>query len=300
MVGTHEKSDTAPVGTSSPPAIDWHADAVATTALGSTVAMGSTHSTPCSWAGRLAREDEMTDWTSEFIQRDRATHPPAFAPDYKTTYLRSPRNALLSLQNSLSEVTGPLFAGDEIGPLDNDLIRNYAKDGEAIGERIIVHGRVADENDRPVPNTLVEFWQANAGGRYRHKNDNYLAPLDPNFGGCGRTISDDNGIYYFRTIKPGPYPWRNFVNSWRPAHIHFSIFGLGFAQRLITQMYFEGDPLLASDPMFLMIPDREAAGRLVAALDVNAGMPLDTLAYRFDIVLRGRWATRFESKLQGR
>jgi protocatechuate 3,4-dioxygenase, beta subunit len=242
----------------------------------------------------------MTDWTSEFLQRDRAIHPPAFAPDYKTTYLRSPRNPLLSLQNSLSEVTGPLFAGDEIGPLDNDLIRNFAKDGEAIGERIIVHGRVADENDRPVPNTLVEFWQANAGGRYRHKNDNYLAPLDPNFGGCGRTITDDKGYYYFRTIKPGPYPWRNFVNSWRPAHIHFSIFGVGFAQRLITQMYFEGDPLLAKDPMFLMIPDRAAAGRLVAALDVNAAVPLDSLTYRFDIVLRGRWATLFESKLQGR
>ena len=151
------------------------------------------------------------------------------------------------LQNSLSEVTGPIFRPDELGPLDNDLILNYAKDGEPIGERIIVHGHVRDENGRGVPNTLVEFWQANAGGRYRHVNDRYLAPIDPNFGGCGRTLTDEQGYYAFRTVKPGAYPFRNFVNSWRPAHIHFSVFGTGFAQRLITQMYFEGDPLIRHD-----------------------------------------------------
>ena len=184
---------------------------------------------------------------SEFFQRDRSIHPPAFTPIYKSTALRSPRIPLWSLQNSLSEVTGPAFRPDELGPLDNDLILNYAKDGEPIGERIIVHGHVLDENGRPVPNTLVEFWQANAGGRYRHVNDRYLAPIDPNFGGCGRTITDEQGYYAFRTIKPGAYPFRNYVNSWRPAHIHFSIFGSGFAQRLITQMYFEGDPLIAHD-----------------------------------------------------
>jgi len=206
---------------------------------------------------------------------------------------------LWSLQNSLSEVTGPVFGQDELGPLDNDLILNYAKDGQPIGERIIVHGHVHDENGRAVPRTLVEFWQANAGGRYRHRNDHYIAPIDPNFGGCGRTLTDDQGYYFFRTIKPGPYPWRNYVNSWRPAHIHFSVFGSGFAQRLITQMYFEGDPLIWKDAMIKIIPDEDAIRRLIAPLDLNASIPLDTLAYRFDIVLRGRWSTLFENRLQG-
>jgi protocatechuate 3,4-dioxygenase beta subunit len=232
------------------------------------------------------------DWESEFFQRDRSIHPPALTPEYKTSVLRSPRQPLLSLQNSLSEVTGPMFGENELGPLDNDLILNYAKGGDAIGERIIVHGQVRDESGRPVPNTLLEFWQANAGGRYRHKNDRYIAP-------CGRTISNDDGEYWFRTIKPGPYPFRNYVNSWRPAHIHFSVFGTGFVQRLITQMYFEGDPLLAKDVIFQMIPDRDAASRLVAPIDLNATVPLDTLAYRFDIILRGRRSTLFENKLQG-
>ncbi|WP_298957466.1 protocatechuate 3,4-dioxygenase subunit beta [uncultured Methylobacterium sp.] len=235
----------------------------------------------------------------EFLQRDRGIHPPAFTPDYKTSVLRSPRAALISLENSLSEVTGPTFGHSEIGPLDNDLILNYARDGEPIGERILVHGHVRDENGRGVPHTLVEFWQANAGGRYRHRNDRYLAPIDPNFGGCGRTITDENGYYYFRTIKPGAYPWRNFLNSWRPAHIHFSVFGSGFAQRLITQMYFEGDPLIRHDPMILGIPDPAAAERLIAPLDLSAALPLDMLAYQFDIVLRGRQQTLFENKLQG-
>ncbi len=239
------------------------------------------------------------DREGEFFQRDRNIHPPALTPAYKSTVLRSPRMPLLSLQNSLSEVTGPVFGHNELGRLDNDLILNYAKDGEPIGERIIVHGHVRDETGRPVPNILVEFWQANAGGRYRHKNDTYIAPIDPNFGGCGRTISDSDGGYQFRTVKPGPYPFRNYVNSWRPAHIHFSIFGTGFAQRLITQMYFQGDPLLAQDVMFRSIPDEKAAARLVAPLDLNASVPLDSLAYRFDIVLRGQRSTWFENKLHG-
>ena len=164
----------------------------------------------------------------EFMQRDRSRQPPAFTPDYKSTTLRSPRLALWSLQNSLSEVTGPVFGPDELGPADNDLILNYARDGEPIGERTIVHGRVLDENARPVSGALLEVWQANAGGRYRHRNDTYLAPIDPNFGGCGRMITGDDGYYQFRTVKPGAYPFRNFVNSWRPAHIHFSLFGSGF------------------------------------------------------------------------
>lgn len=239
----------------------------------------------------------------EFIQRDRDQHPPAYAPVYKSSVLRSPRLALLSLQNSLSEITGPRFGPGsllgQLGPRDNDLILNYSQGGEAIGERTVVHGRVLDENGRGVPDTLVEVWQANAGGRYRHRNDTYLAPIDPDFGGCGRMITDAEGRYVFRTIKPGAYPFRNFVNSWRPAHIHFSVFGTGFVQRLVTQMYFEGDPLIPRDSILNTIPDPAARQRLVAALDMNAAVPLDALAYRWDIVLRGRRSTVFENKLQG-
>jgi protocatechuate 3,4-dioxygenase beta subunit len=236
---------------------------------------------------------------AEFFQRDRTLQPPGLTPFYKTSVLRSPRLALLSLQNSLSEVTGPVFGHNELGALDHDLILNYAKSGEPIGERTIVHGRVLDENGRGVPNALVEVWQANAGGRYRHKNDTYLAPIDPNFGGCGRMLTDDQGRYVFRTVKPGAYPFSNHVNSWRPAHIHFSLSGHGFVQRLITQMYFEGDPLIAKDSILNTIPDPGARQRLVASLDMNEAVPLDSLAYRFDIVLRGSRSTVFENKLHG-
>lgn len=237
---------------------------------------------------------------AEFYQRDRERHPPALTPDYKTSVMRSPRAALISLQQSVSEITGPVFGHNDIDPIDNDLIHNYAKDGEsAIGERIIMHGRVLDENGRPVPNTLVEAWQANAGGRYRHKKDTYLAPVDPNFGGCGRTITDENGYYFFRTVKPGAYPWRNWVNNWRPAHIHLSVFGTSFSQRLITQCYFEGDPLIAKCPIVKTIPTQDGIDSLVAALDLNATVPLDSIAYRFDIVLRGRRSTLFENRLEG-
>ena len=238
-------------------------------------------------------------WGDEFMERDRGLHPLALTPEYKTSVLRSPRIPLWSLQNSLSEVTGPRFGPDELGPLDHDLILNYARGGEPIGERTVVHGHVRDENGRAVPGALVEVWQANAGGRYRHQNDSYLAPIDPNFGGCGRMLTDAEGYYVFRTVKPGAYPFRNRVNSWRPAHIHFSLSGMGFAQRLITQMYFEGDPLIAHDQILGTLPDRDAVGRLVARLDLGAAVPLDSLAYRFDIVLRGRRQTVFENKLQG-
>ena len=235
----------------------------------------------------------------EFFQRDRRQQPAAFTPDYKSTMLRSPRLALWSLQNSLSEVTGPVFGHDELGPRDHDLILNYAKTGEPIGERTLIHGRVVDENARPVPGALVEVWQANAGGRYRHRNDTYIAPIHPNFGGCGRTRTDATGYYVFRTVKPGAYPFRNYVNSWRPAHVHFSLSGPGFAQRLITQMYFEGDPLIPMDAILGTIPDPAARQRLVAKLDLNHSVPLDSLCYRFDIVLRGRRAPVVENKLHG-
>ncbi|WP_272008807.1 protocatechuate 3,4-dioxygenase subunit beta [Roseovarius sp. ZX-A-9] len=235
----------------------------------------------------------------ELHQRDRSWHPPAFAPDYKSSTTRAPRQALLSLRGTASELTGPTFGHGDIDPLDNDLLRNYAHTGDPIGERIIVHGRVLDENARPVQHTLVEIWQANAGGRYRHKKDSYLAPVDPNFGGCGRVLTDADGCYAFRTVKPGAYPWRNGVNSWRPAHIHFSVFGTAFAQRLITQMYFEGDQLIALCPIVNAVPDARAIEQLIAALDMNASVPLDSIAYRFDIVLRGHRATYFENRPEG-
>jgi protocatechuate 3,4-dioxygenase beta subunit len=238
--------------------------------------------------------------TGPFFQRDLNWHPKALTPGYKTSVLRSPQKALISLDNTISEITGPVFGHDMLGEMDNDLTLNYAKPGEsAIGERIIVHGHVLDERGKGVPGVLVEFWQANAGGRYRHKKDGYLAPLDPNFGGCGRTITDEDGFYTLRTIKPGPYPWPNNVNDWRPSHIHFSIFGQGFAQRLITQMYFEGDPLIDLCPIVNTINDREAVDRLVAPLDMNNTIPMDARAYKFDIVLRGRRSTLFENRMEG-
>jgi len=238
--------------------------------------------------------------TGAFFPRDRQWHPPAYTPPYKTSIVRSPQRALLSLDNTISEITGPVFGHGILGERDNDLIHNFARPGEsAIGPRIIVHGRVLDEQARPVPGVLMEFWQANAGGRYRHKRDGYLAPLDPNFGGCGRTISGDDGSYSLRTIKPGPYPWPNGVNDWRPAHIHFSVFGSGFAQRLITQMYFEGDPLIAIDPIAHTIPDPAALDMLIAPLDMAMTVPMDATAYKFDIVLRGRRSTPFENRREG-
>ncbi len=238
--------------------------------------------------------------TGGFFARDRAWHAPALTPEYKTSILRSPQRALLSLDGTISEITGPVFGHSMIGELDNDLIHNYARPGEsAIGERIIVHGHVLDERGQPVRGALLEFWQANAGGRYRHKKETYLAAIDPNFGGCGRAITDDDGRYAFRTVKPGPYPWPNGVNDWRPAHIHFSVFGHGFAQRLITQMYFEGDPMIWKCPIVNTIPDRKAIEQLIAPLDWGQTIPMDARAYKFDIVLRGRRSTLFENRLEG-
>lgn len=238
--------------------------------------------------------------TGGFFARDLDWHPKSFSPSYKSSVLRSPKRSLISFPNTISEITGPAFGQKILGQLDNDLIYNFAKAGEsAVGERIIVHGRVLDERGKPVPNVLIEVWQANAGGRYRHKKEGYVAALDPNFGGCGRCISDENGNYTFRTVKPGPYPWPNGVNDWRPAHIHFSVFGSGFAQRLITQMYFEGDPLIDLCPIVATIHDRHAVRRLISTYDHENTIPMDARAWRFDIVLRGRRSTLFENKMEG-
>lgn len=234
------------------------------------------------------------------IPRNRAIHPAPYDPAYKTSVARSPSLPLLSLESTLTEETGPTFGHNRFGALDNNLILNWTKGtSHAVGERILMHGRVLDENGRAVPNALVEIWQANAGGRYRHKKDTYFAALDPNFGGCGRTLTDEAGAYQFLTIKPGAYPWPNRGNDWRPAHIHISVYGQSFGQRLITQMYFEGDPLIDRCPIAATIKDRSQLDRLVAPLDMSASRPLDFLAYKFDIVLRGRRQTMFENKPEG-
>ncbi|RKF05481.1 protocatechuate 3,4-dioxygenase subunit beta [Oceaniradius stylonematis] len=235
-----------------------------------------------------------------YAARDRAWHPPALHPPYKTSVMRAPSAPLLSLPTSLGEETGPVFGHAMLGDMDHDLVHNFAEPGEsAIGPRIIVHGRVTDEMGRPVPNALLEVWQANAGGRYRHKKESYLAPLDPNFGGCGRVLTDEQGFYEFRTIQPGAYPWPNGGNDWRPAHIHFSLFGTAFAQRLITQMYFEGDPLIPHCPIVGAIPQKDAVESLIAELDMTRTVPMDARAWRFDIVLRGKRQTLFENRLEG-
>lgn len=234
------------------------------------------------------------------IPRNRAIHPVPYDADYKSSVTRSPKWPLVSMDSTVTEETGPRFGHDLIGPLDNNLILNFSPGGiPAIGERILVHGRIVDENTRPVSNTLVEIWQANAGGRYRHIKDGYLAPLDPNFGGSGRTLTDENGYYEFLTIRPGAYPWPNRANDWRPMHIHFSVFGHSFGQRLITQMYFEGDPLIDRCPIAATIKSRAQLDRLVAPLDMSKSKPLDFLAYKFDIVLRGRRQTMFENRMEG-
>lgn len=218
---------------------------------------------------------------------------PAYRFDpYGSTQLRSPNEPLIVVPQTLSEITGPTFGADFVGHGDNDLTRIAQAD--AIGERIIVSGRVLDENGRPVPDALIEIWQANAAGRYLHKRDQHDAPLDPNFSGEGRTVTDAHGRYQFKTIKPGAYPWGNHYNGWRPQHIHFSLFGRAYATRLVTQMYFPGDPLLEFDPIFQCVPDAKARARLVATFDWETTVPEYALGYRFDIVLRGRNATPME------
>jgi protocatechuate 3,4-dioxygenase beta subunit len=211
-------------------------------------------------------------------------HPSPDSPAYRSTAWRHPKQPLIVIPQTLSELTGPVYGPDAVGPLDHDLTRQHA-DAPA-GQRIIVSGRVLDEDDRPVPHTLIEIWQANAAGRYAHRFDRWDAPLDPNFTGAGRTVTDAAGRYAFVTIRPGAYPWGNHPNAWRPAHIHFSLFGQAFLTRLVTQMYFPGDPLLPLDPIFNAVPDR-ARRRLIAAFDLSQTKEAWALAYTFDIVLRG-------------
>jgi protocatechuate 3,4-dioxygenase beta subunit len=215
--------------------------------------------------------------------------PPYLHPAYLATRLRAPDRPLVPLPHTLTEVTGPLLGDGRVAELDHDLTRQHA--GEPLGERIVVTGRLLDGDSRPVPGTLVEVWQANAAGRYRHEVDQHPAPLDPNFSGAGRCVTDADGRYRFVTVKPGAYPWRNHDNAWRPAHIHFSVFGRAFTQRLITQMYFPGDPLLAHDPIYNSVPDPAARERLVARFDLAATQPEWALGYRFDVVVGGRAAT---------
>src|SRR5204862_4689802 len=191
---------------------------------------------------------------------------------------------LIALPHTLTETTGPVFGDDAVGAHDHDLTAGHS--GEPLGERIVVHGRVVDEDGRPVPDSLLEIWQANAAGRYRHDGDRHPAPLDPNFSGAGRTLTDDEGKYRFVTVKPGAYPWQNHPNAWRPAHIHFSVFGRTFAGRLVTQMYFPRDPLFEFDPIFQSVRDEPARARWIADFDLELTQPECALAYRFDRVLR--------------
>jgi len=225
---------------------------------------------------------------------DWSLQPPYLSPGYKSTIKRSPSRPLVPLPQSLSELTGPVYGSDDIHPLDNDLTKNSTKTGEPIGERIIVTGRLLDDRGKPIRNALIEIWQANSAGRYKHKVEQHDAPLDPNFHGGGRTLTDENGVYRFTTIKPGSYPWGNHFNAWRPRHIHFSISGTNFLQRLVTQMYFSGDPLLPLDPIYNGIPDVEARKRLVSIYDHDVTMPEWALGYRFDIVVCGPRQTPFE------
>jgi protocatechuate 3,4-dioxygenase, beta subunit len=225
-------------------------------------------------------------------KRDWSVHPPYLYPDYKSTIHRAPSRRLIPIKHTMSELTGPVFGLDSMSPLDNDLTKNGCKNGEPIGERIVVSGRILDEFGQPLRNNLVEIWQANSAGRYIHKVDQHNAPLDPNFFGGGRTLTDDEGRYKFYTIKPGAYPWGNHLNAWRPNHIHFSLFGTNITSRLITQMYFPGDPLFEFDPIFQGIP-KKSRHLLISKFDMNLTEDSFALGYNFDIILRGYNQTPF-------
>ena len=227
--------------------------------------------------------------------RDWSSHPEYIYPYYRSTVKRGPQRPLIPLQASMGELRQPVYGHNPIGALDHDLTRNARRNGEPIGERMILAGQVLDERRRPVHNTLIEIWQANAAGRYVHKIDRHDAPLDPNFLGAGRCLTDEEGRYRFVTIKPGAYPWGNHPNAWRPQHIHVSVFGAHFASRLVTQMYFPGDPLLQFDPMVMGTPEN-IRNRLISDFDLALTVEGYALGYRFDIVLRGAEETPFENR----
>lgn len=229
-----------------------------------------------------------------YKQRDWKSHPPYMFKAYGSSVKRGPLEKLVPITQTLSEITGPLFSDVKLEPGENDLTRSAGSGNEALGERIIVVGKVLDEDERPVSNTLIEIWQANAAGRYHHPVDQHNAPLDPNFIGAGRCVTNDKGEYRYLTIKPGPYPWLNHPNAWRPSHIHLSLFGPSFVTRLVTQFYFPGDPLLPLDPIFNSVPTKSARERLMASYAHDVTESQFALGYRFDIVMRGRKATPFE------
>jgi protocatechuate 3,4-dioxygenase beta subunit len=233
------------------------------------------------------------DDSERYLQLAPGIHPLPLTPAYGSTVKRAPQRPPIALPQTLSEITGPIIDASYMDGGNNDLTRQHA--GAPLGERMIVEGRVLDENGRPIPQTLLEMWQCNAAGRYAHEADQHDAPLDPNFSGNGRVVTDADGFYRFITIKPGAYPWRNHANAWRPAHLHFSIAGPSMLTRLVTQMYFPGDPLLPLDPIYNSVPDREARERLVAKFSLEATQAEWALGYRFDIVLRGRNATPMEN-----
>jgi protocatechuate 3,4-dioxygenase beta subunit len=220
------------------------------------------------------------------------TQPKHLHPAYVSSIKRAPSKALVYMPHTLTEVTGPAFGKEIVDSKACDLTRQHS--GEPLGERIIVSGRVMDEDGRAIPHTLVEVWQANAAGRYLHKVDQHNAPLDPSFTGCGHTLTDGEGRYRFVTIRPGAYPWGNHPNAWRPAHIHFSLFGPAFATRLVTQMFFPGDALLPFDPIFNCTADEQARNRLISVFDWGSTIPDQALGFRFDIILNGREATPME------
>ena len=228
-----------------------------------------------------------------YVRPPADSQPPSLYEPYRATTKRAPLKPLVILPHTLSEITGPVYGHEKVRENDNDLTVQHG--GEPRGERIIVSGRILDSNGRPVPNALIEIWQANSAGRYRHAKDQHAAPLDPNFSGAGRTLTDENGAYRFITIKPGAYPWFNHYNAWRPAHIHFSVFGQAFISRLVTQMYFPGDPLFEYDPIFQSIPDEKARLRLISKFDLETTQPQWAKGFRFDIVLRGPEVTPFET-----
>jgi protocatechuate 3,4-dioxygenase beta subunit len=224
--------------------------------------------------------------------RDPEVDPPMDFEDYKSTALRHPKQPLVYLPQGITEITGPQLGPERVKEGDNDLTRQH--EGEPIGERMTVSGRILDTAGKPLRDTLVEIWQANSAGRYLHKWDQWPAPLDPNFSGAGRCLTDNEGRYSFTTIKPGPYPWGNHYNAWRPAHIHFSLLGRAFAQRLVTQMYFPGDPLFEFDPIFNSVRDERARARMVSSFSIDETVPDWALAYKFDICLRGAEQTPIE------